>query len=52
MDSQTVIGFIVTLSVIGLVTYAVVWSSRSIDWIAERRLRSARQIIKEFRNGR
>ena len=50
MDGEVVIGFAVVAGALGVIVYLVLWSQRSIDRIARRRLGSAREILKD-RNG-
>ncbi len=52
MNRTVIIGCVVILAALGVITYLVLWSRRTIDWIANRRLRSAREIVKELRGDR
>jgi len=49
MDKDMLLGWMLVAGALGLITYLVLRSRRTIDWIAERGLRSARQIVKELR---
>ncbi len=53
MNTATiVIGCMVILGALGLMTWLVLWSRRTINWIAASRFRSVREIIKGMRRGR
>jgi len=51
MDGDILLGCIIAGAALGLITYLVLWSRRTIDRIAERGSRSAREIVKERRHG-
>ena len=51
MEANAVIGVVVIAGALGLLTYLVLWSRRTIDRIAQGRARSARQIRRELDRG-
>ena len=52
MDNDTILGWMFVAGALSLITYLVLWSRRTINRIAERGFRSARQIVKELRGDR
>ena len=52
MDSNLLIGCIVGAGALGLITYLVLWSRRTIDRIAGRGFGSAREIRKDMQSDR
>gem|GEM_PF-626865 len=52
MDNDAILGWMLVAGALSLITYLVLWSRRTINRIAERGLRSARQIVKELRGDR
>lgn len=51
MDTDIIIGSIVIVLALGLIIFLVAWSSRAINKIARKGLRSARDITRELSNG-
>jgi uncharacterized membrane protein YccC len=49
MDRDTILGCVVVVAALGLITYLVLWSRRTIDRIAKSGLRTAREIVRELR---
>ena len=52
MDIEVLIGFAVVAGALGLIVYLVVWSRRTIERIARKRLRSAREILRDINGGK
>jgi hypothetical protein len=52
MDRDVIIGCILVLASLGVMSALLVWSRRTIDRIAVRGLRSAREIEKELNGER
>ena len=48
MDREVLIGFAVVAGALGLIVYLVVWSRRTIERIARKRLGSAREILRDI----
>jgi len=51
LDFDTVVGIILTVTGIFFLTYVVIWSRRTIEIIAKKKLRSIRDILNELKNG-
>ena len=51
MDVNAVVGCVLIVAALGLLTYLVLWSRRTIDRIAGSDGRSAREIDRELRRG-
>ena len=52
MDVDIIMGLLIISLALIFITYIVFWSRRTIDLIADKKLRSVREIIKELHNGR
>jgi hypothetical protein len=52
MESNAIIGIIVTAAALAGSTYLVLWSRRTIERIARGKNRSARAILKDLDNGK
>ena len=52
MDWDTILGIIILILGLGLLTYLVIWSRNTINSIANKKLNSIREIIRELHNGR
>ena len=48
MDNDTLIGCVVLAAALGCVTYLVLRSRRTIEWIAKHNVRSVREILKRM----
>ena len=51
MNTDIAIGCVVVAAAVGLVTYLVLWSRRTIDRIAQSDSSTAREIVNELRGG-
>jgi len=51
MEGDTIVGCIAIAAALGLLTYLTFWSRKTIDWIADKGQRSAREIVKELDGG-
>ena len=51
MDLDTILGLIITVATLVVLTGLVFWSRRSIERIARRGPRSAREILEDQRRG-
>lgn len=52
MDVNLILGVVVIVVAFGFTAFLTIYSSRSIDLIAEKKLNSLREIQKELRHGR
>jgi len=52
MGTNMIIGIILMGLAYGFVVYLVLWSRRTINFIAARKLNSAREILEELHHGR
>ena len=52
MDRDIILGGIIIFLGLGFITYLTIWSRRTIERIANKKLNSIREIIKELHNGR
>ena len=52
MDMDGIFGWIIIAVALIFVTYLVVWSRTTINRIANKKLRSIREIVKDLNNGR
>ena len=52
MDKDIIIGIIIIAGAIGLITYLTFWSKRTIERIDKKKLKTAREILKDLQNGR
>jgi len=48
MNGSGIIGFVIVIAALGIVTYLVLWSRRTIDRIGRQGFRSARETIREM----
>lgn len=51
MTVEAMVGCVIVLVSLGLLVGLTVWSHRAINRIAERDLKSVRDIVKDLRNG-
>jgi len=51
MNAETIAGTSIVVAALMLLVGLVAWSRRAIERIAERDLKSVRDIVKDFRNG-
>ena len=51
MDTETVVGIVIVVLALITVVVLVAWSRWAINRIADRDLKSVRDIIKDFENG-
>ena len=52
MDREVLAGFAVVAGALGVLTYLVLWSRRTIEHIARKGLGSAREILKDLKRER
>jgi hypothetical protein len=52
MDRDIILGIIIIVCGLCFISYLIFWSRRTINRIANKRLSSIREIVKEFRHGR
>lgn len=52
MEADAVLGCLVLVATLVAITALVIWSRMSIDRIAEKNLRSVREIVRGLGNGR
>ena len=52
MGKDVLFGIIIILGGLGFITYLVLWSRKTIEHIAGKKLTSVREIVKELNNGR
>jgi len=51
MERDAVIGWILIGGALAFITYITFWSRRTIDQISRKNHRSAREILKDIKNG-
>jgi hypothetical protein len=51
VNFDIVLGLLLTALALGFITVLVLWSRRTIERIADTRLSSAREIVRELSNG-
>jgi len=51
MNAEAAIGSLIVVAALAVLLVLVVWSRRAINRIAERDLKSVRDIVKDFQNG-
>jgi len=52
MDKNIIIGSIIVIVSLGFMAYIVLWSRKMLERIKRKKLRSAREIIKEINDRR
>ena len=52
MDADSIVGWTIIAAALGFITYLLVWSRSMIERIANKRLRSIREIMKDLHNDR
>ncbi len=52
MDADGIAGWIIIAAALGFITYLLIWSHSMIERIANKKLRSIREIMKNLHNGR
>ena len=52
MDGDTILGVLIITIGLGGLTYLVLWSRKTIERIAAKKLRTVREIVKELKHGR
>jgi len=51
MNAEAIVGTFIVVAALALLVGMVVWSRQAIERIARRRLKSVRDIVKDFQNG-
>lgn len=52
MDFDIFLGIIITFIAYGFILYLILWSRKTIDTIAEKKLGTLREIMEDLRHGK
>ncbi len=52
MDLDIILGIVITLVAYGFILYLTLWSRKTIDTIAEKKLGTLREIVEDLRHGK